>query len=323
MLSRVADAVYWTSRYIERAENVARFVDVNQSISLGGASQWAPLIFASGDEELFTKLYGEFTTSNVLEFLIFHEENPNSILSCLIKARENARTIRDILSVSLWEAINRFYLRVREASRDSRPVLANPADFLERVKRGSHEVIGVNEATMSHGEAWNFARIGRLLERADKTSRILDVKYYILLPEQSRAGSMFDVVQWSALLESTSALHMYRKRFGRISPRAVAEFLILDPHFPRSIRFCVEQSEVSLHEIVGNGQTADSVLDVDVRDETAKLRARLETVTIDEIFQIGLHEFIDECQLGLNGIGAAIRRDFFEIDSQDAAQSQQ
>lgn len=323
MLSRVADAIYWVSRYIERAENVARFVDVNQSISLGGASQWAPLIYSSGDADLFAKLYGDFSYANVLQFLLFDEENSNSVLSCLVKARENARTIRDILSVSLWESINRFYLRMREASRDSAKVLGNPANFLERVKRGSHEVIGVYEATMSHGEAWHFARIGRLLERGDKTSRILDVKYFILLPEASQAGSMYDVVQWSALLESTSALHMYRKRFGRISPHAVAEFLMLDPHFPRSIRFCVEQCEASLQGIVGGGDTADSVPDVTVRDELARLRARLETITIGEIFQIGLHEFIDECQLGLNAIGAAVYHDFFEIDPQDVFQAQQ
>jgi len=323
MLSRVADAIYWVSRYIERAENVARFVDVNQSMSLGGTSQWAPLIFSSGDEEMFGKLYGDFSHANVLEFLLFNEENPNSILSCLIKARENARTIRDILSVSLWEAINRFYLRMREASRDAAKVRANPASFLERVKRGSHEVIGVYEATMSHGEAWHFARMGRLLERADKTSRILDVKYYILLPAASQAGSMFDVVQWSALLESTSALHMYRKRFGRIAPYSVAEFLMLDPQFPRSIRFCVEQCEISLQGIVGSGDSADSVPDVTVRDELKRLRARLESVTIGEIFQIGLHEFIDECQLGLNAIGAAVYHDFFEVDPQDVFQAQQ
>lgn len=323
MLSRVADAIYWVSRYIERAENVARFVDVNQSISLGGSSQWSPLVYASGDEELFSKLYGEFSTANVLEFLLFQQENPNSILSCLIKARQNARTIRDILSVSLWEAINQFYLRVHEAQRDAERVLASPAPFLERVKRGSHEVIGVYEATMSHGEAWHFARMSRLLERADKTSRILDVKYFVLLPDVSLAGSTFDIVQWSALLESTSALHTYRRQFGRIAPLSVADFLILDRHFPRSIRFCVEQAEASLEGIVGSGDATDAVPNVTVRDELARLRERLADVTVQEIFRIGLHEFIDECQLGLNAIGNALYHDFFEIRPQDLVQAQQ
>lgn len=320
MLSRVADAVFWQSRYIERAENVARFVDVNQSIALGGTTQWASLIYASGDEELFAKSYGDFTTYNVLRFLLFDEENSNSILSCLIKARENARTIRDILSASMWEAINRFYLRVREASRQAGPILSNPSAFLERVKRFSHEVIGVTEATMSHGEAWNFARIGRLLERADKTSRILDVKYFILLPDASHVGSTLDIVQWSALLESTSALHMYRKRFGRIASQSVADFLILDPHFPRSMKFCVQQMERSLHEITGNplNQNLETV-----EQELAELRAQLDTVTIEEILRLGLHEFIDRLQQGLNTVGNAVYQRFFEIQTPDSSQSQQ
>lgn len=320
MLSRVADAVYWTSRYIERAENVARFVDVSQSLSLGGTPQWAPLVYASGDEELFKKHYGDCTAENVLQFLLFDERNPNSILSCLVKARENARTIREILSVSLWEAINRFYLRVREAAKAPEPILQNPASFLERVKRYSHEVIGVTEATMSHGEAWNFGRIGRLIERADKTSRILDVKYFILLPDLSKVGSALDVLQWSALLESTSALHTYRKRFGRIAPRSVAEFLILDPTFPRSMHSCVHAILASLHKITGYVPGHQLTPSEQLCDE---LHERLRHVTIHDIIQIGMHEFIDGFQQTLNAIGAEIYHGFFEIRPIDATQSQQ
>jgi uncharacterized alpha-E superfamily protein len=319
MLSRVADSVYWVSRYIERAENVARFVDVNQSISLGGTHQWSPLIYASGDAELFLKTHGQFTTMNVLKFLLFDKENPNSILSCLISARENARAIREILSVSMWEAINRFYLRVREASNSPELALQNPANFLERVKRFSHEVIGVTEATMSHGDAWNFARIGRLLERADKTSRIVDVKYFILLPDPTHVGSTLDVVQWSALLESTSALHMYRKRFGRIEHQSVAEFLMLDRQFPRSIRSCVTEAEKSLREITGN---VNGPPISPVEKEFGELRRRLENVTIQEIMDFGLHEFIDACQQGINDMGEAIRRRFFELRPPTQTQSQ-
>lgn len=320
MLSRVADSVYWVSRYIERAENVARFVDVSQSLSLGGVPQWAPLVFASGDEELFNELYGECTATNVLQFLLFDERNSNSILSCLIKARENARTIREILSVSLWEAINRFYLRVREAAQDPEPILQNPAVFLERVKRHSHEVIGVNEATMSHGEAWNFGRIGQLIERADKTSRILDVKYFVLLPDVTKVGSALDVLQWSALLESTSALHMYRKRFGRIAPRSVAEFLILDPQFPRSMQFCVLSAMNSLQQITGY-TAGESMTPAELLFED--LRVRLQRLSIHDIVQIGMHEFIDSFQASMNAIGAAIHQGYFVVRPQDATQSQQ
>jgi uncharacterized alpha-E superfamily protein len=320
MLSRVADSVFWVSRYIERAENVARFVDVSQSLSLGGVPQWAPLVFASGDEELFQKLYGECNAENVLQFLLFDERNSNSILSCLIKARENARTIREILSVSLWEAINRFYLRVREAAQAPEPILQNPATFLERVKRFSHEIIGVTEATMSHGEAWNFGRIGRMIERADKTSRILDVKYFILLPDVRQVGSALDVLQWSALLESTSALHTYRKRFGRIAPRSVAEFLILDPNFPRSMHFCVTSILSSLHKITGHLSGPVTTPSEQLCEE---LQLRMSRSSIQDVIQIGMHEFIDSFQLTLNAIGAAIHHGFFEVRPIESTQSQQ
>lgn len=317
MLSRVADSVFWGNRYIERAENVARFVDVSQSMSLGGVPQWAPLVYASGDEQLFQEHYKAYDAESVLQFLLFDERNTNSILTCLIRARENARTIREVLSVSLWESINRFYLRVREAARNPDPILQNPANFLERVKRHSHEVIGVTEATMSHGEAWNFAKIGRLIERADKTSRILDVKYFILLPEVAQVGSTLDVLQWSALLESTSALHTYRKRFGRISPRNVAEFLILDPDFPRSMRSCVNGIQASLTKITGSNLSCPS------EQLCEELNLRLQRVSIHDIIQVGMHEFIDNFQQSLNAIGAAIYHGFFEIPSSGATQSQQ
>lgn len=313
MLSRVADAVFWMSRYIERAENVARFIDVNQAISLGGrvglADQWSPLIYASGDEELYQELYGEFSQKNVLRFLMFDRRNPNSILSCVGAARENARAIRDILSTAMWEAVNRFYLRVREALAEERGILNNPHDFLERVKRSSHQVIGVTGVTLSHGEAWNFATLGRLLERADKTSRILDVKYFILLPDVSLVGSTIDIVQWSALLESTSALHMYRKRHGRINSIKVIEFLVLDRYFPRSMRFCLSEAEQCLHAISGSPMgtfesRAEQLLGI--------LNAKLNFSSVEDIRREGLHEFIDSAQAQINAIGQAIFEQFFK-----------
>lgn len=320
MLSRVADCVYWMSRYIERAENVARFVDVNQAISLGGTPQWAPLVYASGDEDLFKELYGEFTAENVLRFLLFDDRNLNSILSCAKFARENARTIRETLSVTLWESINRFYLRVRDGLLNIDPILQNPHQFLERVKRSSHQTIGVTEATLSHGEAWHFSRVGRLLERADKTSRILDVKYFLLLGTPSTigvsgptgdlaSGSTLDVVQWSALLESTSALHAYRKEFGRIEPKSVAQFLIFDKNFPRALRSCIQQAQSSLHEITGTplGEVSDAAT-----EQFAAFRNQLRSMTIDDVFSLGLHEFIDDFQSHVNELGQAMFRSFFE-----------
>ncbi|MCO6455007.1 MAG: alpha-E domain-containing protein [Pirellulaceae bacterium] len=311
MLSRVADSVFWMSRYIERAENVARFIDVNYNMTLDVqgtlAQQWAPLVATTGDHDDFAARYDGATRANVLQFLAFDEENPNSILSCLQRARENARTIREVISSPMWEEINKFYHMVRSAAL--RPgALEQPYDFCNRVKLASHLLVGVTDTTMSHEEAWHFARMGRLIERADKTSRIVDVKYYVLLPQPRDVGTTLDVVQWSALLKSASALEMYRRRHGRIVPQRVAEFLMLDRHFPRSIRFCLIRIQDSLRSISGS-ESGTFINRVEQR--VGLLRAELDYTTIDDIVDQGLHEFIDAFQTKLNEIGMAIYQDFF------------
>src|SRR5258705_522689 len=169
MLSRVADSVFWMARYVERAENVARFIDVNHNLTLDLGEdlgdQWAPLVNTTGDHEAFVRRYDQATRDNVLHFLTFDTENPNSILSCLSHARENARTAREIISSDMWEELNRFYLLVSDAVRAGGK---SDYDFFARIKRASHLLIGTTDATMSHGEAWHFARMGRLLERAEQ-----------------------------------------------------------------------------------------------------------------------------------------------------------
>ncbi len=223
MLSRVADSIYWMSRYIERAENVARFIDVNLhlmlDLPLGSAQQWQPLVDTTGDHEDFAKRYGTATQQNVIQFLTFDAENPNSILSCLRAARENARSVREIISSEMWEQLNEFYLMVNNAA-DNANGLTDPQELFASVKMSSHLFQGVTDATMTHGEGWHFARLGRVLERADKTSRILDVKYFILLPTLADVGTAFDDIQWAAVLRSASAFEMYRKRYRPHRPPA-------------------------------------------------------------------------------------------------------
>jgi uncharacterized alpha-E superfamily protein len=310
MLSRVADSIFWMSRYIERAENVARFIDVNMQLAMdvgaqaaSAAEQWAPLVITTGDNELYTELYGEPDQRHAMEFLTFDLRNPNSILSCLSAARENARTVREMISSSMWEELNKFYLMVRSA-KGSTDLLDSGYEFFKQVKLASHLLEGITVATMSHGEAWHFARMGRLLERADKTSRILDVKYYVLLPKP------LDTVQWSAVLESASALEMYRKKFGRITPVDVADFLILDREFPRAIHFCLIKSEDSLLRITG-GQHGRFRSVAEKR--LGRLRANLDYMQIGEIIDQGLHEFIDAFQIQLNKAGDAIHDTFFAL----------
>jgi uncharacterized alpha-E superfamily protein len=316
MLSRVADSIFWMSRYIERAENVARFIDVNMQLAmdLGGeglraAEQWSPLVATTGDDALFGELYGEPDRAKAIEFLTFDERNPNSILSCLQKARENARTVREMISSSMWEELNKFFLMVRSA-RSNPHLWDSSYEFFNQVKLSSHLLEGVTVATMSHGEAWHFARMGRLLERADKTSRILDVKYYVLLPSVDEVGTSLDTVQWSALLESASALEMYRKRFGQILPVHVADFLILDAEFPRAIHFCLIKAEESLLSITGGERGRFRSLP---EKRLGRLRAQFDYTGIGEIIEQGLHEFIDEFQLQLNNVGDAIHEAFFAL----------
>ncbi|REK07441.1 MAG: alpha-E domain-containing protein [Planctomycetota bacterium] len=314
MLSRTADSIFWMSRYIERAENVARFIDVNMQLAMdvgggGPRDQWAPLVVTTGDDELYTELYGEPDQQKAIEFLTFDVRNPNSILSCLMHARENARTVREMISSAMWEELNKFYLMVRSAK--SNPNVWDSAyEFFHEVKLASHLLEGITVATMSHGEAWHFARMGRLLERADKTSRILDVKYYVLLPTVDEVGTPLDTVQWSALLESASALEMYRKRFGRIMPTHVADFLILDREFPRAMHFCLIKAEDSLLAITGVQKghfhsTAEKRL--------GRLRSQLDYTQIGEIIEQGMHEFIDAFQVQLNLVGEAIHETFFAM----------
>jgi uncharacterized alpha-E superfamily protein len=183
MLSRVAETVYWMSRYVERAENVARFIGVNFQLMLDESTeeeqQWLPLVNTTGDHEDFAKRYDTASQENVIHFLTFDLANPNSIVSCLRQARDNARSVREIISSEMWLQLNKFYLMVKSAAATA-DGLDSANEFLSEVKEASHLFSGITDGTMSYGEAWHFSRLGRMLERADKTSRILDVKYYLL-----------------------------------------------------------------------------------------------------------------------------------------------
>lgn len=315
MLSRVADSIYWMSRYVERAENVARFIDVNLQLMLestaGDDQQWQPLVNTTGDHESFAKRYREATQPNVMHFLTFDPDNPNSILSCLRAARENARTVREIISSSMWVELNKFYLMVTSAAVNPQ-ALTSPHEFFTEVKNSSHLFNGVTDATMTHGEGWHFLHMGRMLERADKTSRILDVKYFILLRSLEDIGTPFDDVQWAAVLRSASAFEMYRKRHGRISPRGVADFMLLDREFPRAIRFCLLAARDSLYAISGTPvgtfrNSAEKIL--------GQLCSALSYTSVDDIFNHGLHEYLDDLQTRMNQVGTEIFETFLALKS--------
>ena len=313
MLSRVAESIYWMSRYVERAENVARFIDVNLQLRLdapaGEEAQWLPLVATTGDSEVFTERYGAATQENTVRFLTTDPENGNSIYSCLRSARENARTVREIISSEMWLQLNRFYLMVKSAA-EAPGELDLSSEFFNEVKQASHLFTGITDATMTHGEAWHFSQLGRLLERADKTSRILDVKYYILLRTVEEVGSPIDDIQWAAMLRSASAFEMYRKRFGRISPKGVVDFLMLDREFPRAIHFCVLAARDSLHAISG---TPLGTFRHAPEKHLGQLCSEFSYTAVDEIIKQGLHEYVDDFQTRLNQVGAGVSDTFFAL----------
>src|SRR5262245_12973552 len=320
MLSRDADSIYWMSRYVERAENVSRFIDVNLQLMLddpsGEGQQWLPLVNTTGDHAEFEKRYGKATQQSVIHFLTFDADNPNSILSCVRAARENARTIREIISSEMWLQLNKFYLMVNGAAEHSSHAFSNPHDFFTEVRNANHLFNGITAATMTHGEPWHFFHMGRMLERADKTSRILDVKYFILLRSVQDIGTPFDDIQWAAVLRSASAFEMYRKRHGRISPRGVVEFLLLDREFPRAIQFSLLAARDSLHKI------SDTPLGT-FRHPPEKLLGQLCSdlafTSVDEIVNAGLHEYLDNLQTRMNQVGAGIFETFFAFKTPKAA----
>jgi len=315
LLSRVAESIYWAGRYIERAENTARFIDVNLAMTLDAPSsfgeQWAPLVAITGDKASFDARYGEPTREHVIEFLSSDGHNPSSILSCLQKARENARSVREVISSEMWEQINRFYLTVSNGAARRRPIL-DSYQFFNEVKLHSHQVAGVADNTMSHNQAWHFFQMGRLLERADNTSRLLDVKYFLLLPSPEDVGGAIDEMQWAIVLRSASAFEMYRKRHGRIAPEDVIDFLLLETEFPRAILYCLNAAEYSLQAISGSsGGNPGGRFRNSAEQALGRLKADLAYESAYDIIAKGMHQFLDGFQTKLNEVGEAIGETFF------------
>lgn len=311
MLSRVAESIFWMSRYIERADNTARFIDVNirliLDIPMDINLQWEPMIRVTGDNDLFKEQRRSPNQENVVNFLVFDRNYPNSVISCVNLARENARTIREIISTEMWRCINEFYLFLLNPMARSE-AFASPNSFFTKIKNYSQLLAGITESTMVHNEGWHFSRMGRFLERADKTSRILDVKYFIILPEVDYVGTAFDTLQWAALLRSASALDMYRKQHHQITSSNVTQFLFFEPDFPRSVKYCLRECDKSMHDVTGAPLGSYSTL---AERQMGMLLAEIEYADVTEILQAGLHEYIDTFQLKLNRVGDAISSSFF------------
>ncbi len=310
MLSRVANSLYWMSRYLERAENIARIVDVNLQLLLDLrnldavklAQHWVPILQSSGDEEQFFQLHKKPTDKAVIEFLVFQTENSNSIVSSICQARENARMVRDQITIEIWEELNRLYWFVK--TPQARQVWdESPSDFFQQIKGSSLLLIGLTYATLIRNEGWWFAQAGKFIERADKTSRILDVRSQSL-PAKDATLTQNEAFEWSAILRACSAADAYKSIHGAdIDPRLVAEFLLLNEDFPRSARFCVDELNRALRHISG---VAEGRFCNEAEKLAGRLVAELQFSTVDDIFAAGLHEYLDIFQTKLNCIGSAL-----------------
>ena len=316
MLGRVANTIYWMNRYLERAENYARFMDVNYNLSLelppNEEEQWKPLVVITGDWPLYEELHEKAEKDKIIYFMAFEEKNPNSIYNCIVNARENARAIRTEITKEVWEQINALYYLVKAGAEKKRLSDTEFRQYFTEIKNGCQLLYGMYDATISRSEGWDFAKLGQFIERADKTSRVLDAKYYFLLASPSKVGSSLDLIQWAALLKSVSAYDMYRKKYGKLTSSSIAEFLILDTEFPRSILNCLIRAEQSIIRLSGSSFGFSNA----AQKQLGALKAQLEYTDIDDIIIKGIHEYLDDIQQKLNGISTAIYEAFFSIETQ-------
>ncbi len=310
MLSRTADHLFWLSRYIERAENTARMLDIAYQTSLQPQSaeeseqSWSSLVSISELNALYGKKYASINSRDVMEFMVADENNPSSIFNCVRAARENARAVRGSLTTEVWETMNQTWLEFRRLLREG-ALTRDPSQLFEWVKYRSHLSRGVTVGTMLQDEAFHFIRIGSFLERADNTARLLDVKFYRHDGEAaSERDTARDFYYWSAVLRSVSGFEIYRKVYSNvIQPDKVAELLILRPDMPRSLSHCVTRMLANLKR-VANPQSGETLRRV------GRLEAELAFARIDEILAKGMHPFLDGFLAEVGDLGAGISRDF-------------
>lgn len=309
MLGKTAGGLYWMFRYLERSENMARLVDAGFRIALtrsaSSADEWNSVIATAGVSAGYEARHPRYEAASVADFLLREKANPSSVLSAIEAARNNARLVRTALTREVWEATNECWMKLKEAL--ARPVRDRelPA-VLGLVRQQSALVRGALHGTMLRNDIYDFARLGTFVERADATARILDVKYYVLLPSAMHVGAPIDNVQWETILRSVSAQRAYSwLNEGEASPAGIAEFLILDRRMPRSLAFCSAKIADNLNWIAeGYGERHAS------QALAAAQIGRLRGLTIQAIFESGLHEFILDFIRDNNALGAQIEKDY-------------
>lgn len=309
MLGKTAGGLFWMFRYLERAENIARLVEAGWRISLtrssAASSEWQSIIATSDMEKEYLAKYDSYEAASVINFLLRDPENPGSVMAAIDAARRNGRLVRTALSSEVWEATNECWM-------DVKAILARPVterglyDALMVIRNRSSVVRGMLHGTMLRNDIFAFSRLGTFLERADNTARILDMKYYVLLPSANAVGSSIDNAQWEVILRSLSAERSYRWLYaGDTTARGIAEFLMLDPRMPRSLAYCYSQIGRNLDDLESeyNGRRPS-------HDLAQGICKRIKGSTIEAVFDGGLHEFLGEVLFGTASLAQQIETDF-------------
>lgn len=295
LLARFAENSYWLARYMERAENLARTLDVNETFAQNseGVNEWLPIVQLYADSDRFFEHHAEATADAVLYFYILDRENPNSVLSTVYMARENARSLRHLISTETWQQLNVFYNRLLKLQpRDL--ALSQLSRLCQSIKEDCQLHTGIIEGTGFRDQAWYIYQIGKYLERIDQTTRLLDINYHRLLPSLQQVGTEIDASRWNAVLRSVAGYHAFRRVHPRgMSPSTVAAFLLFDPSFQRSVAVCIEivdEMFTRLSSLVASSDIGHGA------QSLATLRIIGKETSIEQVIVTGLHEFLDRLQ---------------------------
>jgi len=314
MLSRVAENLYWMARYLERAENTARFINSTTQVLLdlprGASFGWDVLLKAAGLDALYDEHHGQPNEADIMRFLILDERNPSSIVASIHSARENTRTFREVLPMEIWERINGLYLYIRDHAARAASGRGPRWEVLNGVIERRQSIIGLLTGSMSHDLAYQFLKLGRNVERADMTTRILDVNSAVRLPSDATAAETARERLWMSTLNALSAYQMYRLHVGvHVSAPAVLRFLLADPHFPRSVSHCLGEIENCLCDLVHYEEP------LKVARHAWK---RLDGARLDDLTADNLHDRLDQMQGDLAELHTAISRQYFHLHQHSA-----
>ena len=310
LLSRYAESINWLARYMERIENLARIIDVTETFMRtgGGAHGWHSIVQINADEHRFFKFHDEATAENVIDFYILDRNNPTSIVRMITAARENARTLRPLISTEMWSHINVFYNRLR-ALEPADIQTSRVAGICSMLRLECQAHTGITEGTFYRDQGWCFYALGKHLERADQITRLVDIKYHTLLPANAPVGSPVDISQWNTVLRAASGYHAFRRTtHSAMTPATVAGFLLLSAGFPRSLPCCVRVLHGELTHLRSEFGLRGSARPLERLDE---IRAAIENQSIQDILVRGLHEFLDWMQMEFTGLQADIGQAFW------------